>query len=193
MHKRWYYIVNAITLYRLLAAPVLFILILTKNINVFSWLLPVSFFTDLIDGYLARKFKVISALGSRLDSIADDLTMAAAIVAVFAFYPLFIRQHIVVIAIMLVLYLVQLALALTKYKRISEFHTYIAKGAAILQGSFLILLFLLQKPIPALFYAAAFATILDLLEEIMLVVFLPGWQSNVGGLYWFFKKRKSRG
>lgn len=188
---RAFYIVNAITIYRLAATPVLFFLIFTKNIEVFKWLLPFSFFTDLIDGYLARKLKVISALGSRLDSIADDLTMAAAITGAVLFYPFFIRQHILIIAVMLVLYLTQFGLAFTRYKRITEYHTYIAKGAAILQGTFLILLFLLQRPLEPLFYAASFATILDLMEEIVLVVLLPHWQSNVGGLYWFFKKNKS--
>lgn len=55
MKKTCYYIINGITLYRLLAAPVLVLLILTHQVNVFKWLLAVSFFTDLIDGWLARR------------------------------------------------------------------------------------------------------------------------------------------
>jgi CDP-diacylglycerol--glycerol-3-phosphate 3-phosphatidyltransferase len=63
MHRRSYYMVNAITLYRLIAAPFLLLLIINHNLEVFRWLLGLSFFTDAIDGYLARKYKVTSAFG----------------------------------------------------------------------------------------------------------------------------------
>jgi hypothetical protein len=49
--------VNAVTVYRILAAPVLLILIWKNEYDLFKWLLVVSFFTDAIDGYLARYFK----------------------------------------------------------------------------------------------------------------------------------------
>jgi CDP-diacylglycerol--glycerol-3-phosphate 3-phosphatidyltransferase len=55
--------VNATTLYRLIAAPFLLLLIINHNLEVFRWLLGLSFFTDAIDGYLARKYKVTSAFG----------------------------------------------------------------------------------------------------------------------------------
>ena len=70
MHRTAYYIVNAITLYRLLAAFVLLYFILAERMDVFKWLLAISFFTDALDGVLARTLKVVSVTGSRLDSIA---------------------------------------------------------------------------------------------------------------------------
>jgi len=184
-----YYIINGITLYRLLVVPVLIYLIISNDPDTFKWLLPVSFFTDLIDGYLARRFKVTSILGSRLDSIADDLTIVSAIVGILVFKYWFVKQEIVLIAVMLVLYVIQTVYALAKYGNISSFHTYTAKVAAIFQGMFFILLFLLNEPLMWLFYAAVAMTIADLVEEIMLVYMLPGWEANVKGIYWVWKKK----
>ena len=91
--KKSFYLINLITLYRLVAALVLVILIFNKKFDLFKWLLALSFFTDLIDGFLARKFKVSSILGSRLDSIADDSTVVAALIGLFVFKPDFIQEE----------------------------------------------------------------------------------------------------
>jgi len=183
-HRKSYYLINAITFYRLLAAAVLVFLIFTGRQQVFAVFLMISLFTDLVDGFLARRFKVTSIFGSRLDSIADDLTFVAAIIAVFVFKFSFITGHLPVVTILLGLYLLQTIIALVKYRKISSFHTYLAKTAAILQGLFLIFLFLLSEPLLLLFYSAAIITILDLAEEIILVFMLPRWKADVKGIYW---------
>lgn len=188
MNKPIYYAVNGITLYRLLAAPVLFYLLLAGRIDVFKWLLAVSFFTDAIDGFMARRFAVTSKQGAKMDSIADDLTVLAAITGLFLWRPEFIREQYAVIIPLLVLYLLQTTLALVRYGKISSFHTYLAKGAAVLQGVFLILAFF-TEPNEPLFYAVALLTAADLLEETVLVMLLPRWQVNVKGLYWVWKSK----
>lgn len=152
-------------------------------------MLAISFFTDLIDGGLARKFKIQSAFGSGLDSIADDLTIIAAIIGVFVFKPQFIIDNSVIFIILFVLFILQTAFALIKYHKISSFHTYLAKFAAILQGTFLVLLFFLPQPFNFLFYVAAFVTALDLVEEIFLVIIIPKWEANVKGIYWVYKRK----
>jgi phosphatidylglycerophosphate synthase len=192
MQRRSYYIVNGITSYRLLAAPVLVILIFTGKIELFKWLLAVSFSTDMIDGYLARKYKVISKFGARLDSIADDFTIIAAIVGVFVLKRDFIDKEIIPIIIMLALFVAENALSLYRYHQASSFHTYLAKAAAVLQGCFLILIFFLPEPLYPLFWAAFIVTSLDLIEEIILVILLPKWQTNVKGVYWVMKKKRQK-
>jgi len=190
MHKRSYYIINSITLYRLIAAPILVVLIFTNNFNLFKWLLPLSFFTDLIDGFLARRYKVSSKFGSLIDSIGDDLTIIAGIIGVFVFKKGFIQDNFWIVITLIVLLGIQNISALIKYRKLSSFHTYLAKVAAIIQGSFLILIFLLPEPIYPLFYVAAIISALDLIEEIILVVVLSKWKTDVKGLYWVFKNRK---
>lgn len=185
--------VNSITVYRLVAAFFLLFFVVEHNLEVFRWLLVVSFFSDAIDGYLARRYKVTSTVGSRLDSIADDLTVLMAIMGVFIFRPGFIQQQLAIVIVLFVLYLLQLTMALVRYGRISSFHTYLAKGAAVFQGVFLVLIFFLPQWPLYLFYIAAGLTILDLAEEIMLVILLPTWQTDVKGLYWVLRKGRIGG
>jgi len=191
MRNRNYYLINSITLYRFLSAPVLVFLIFGQHTDLFKWMLAISFFTDAIDGFLARKFKVTSVFGSRLDSIADDLTILAAIIGLFVLKIEFIKRNLVIVMVLALLLVLQNVLALIRYHKISSFHTYLAKAAAVLQGSFLILMFFLAEPVYPLFYAAAIISILDLLEEIILVILLPIWETDVKGLYWVLKKKLS--
>lgn len=190
MRKRSYYIINGITVYRVVASVVLLALIITRQEEIFKWLIAISFFTDSIDGYLARKYKVVSKLGSRLDSIGDDLTVLMGIVGIFVFKPGFMQQQpvIVLVIVMAILLIIQMTLAWFRYGKLTSFHTYLAKTAAVFQGTFLVLLFFLPQWPMALFYVAATITMLDLIEEIILVLILPVWKTDVKGVYWVYKK-----
>jgi len=190
MRTWWFYIVNGITLYRLISAPLLVLLIFLDQLNIFKWLLPVSFFTDAIEGPIARKSKVTSVIGAKLDSIGDDLTVLAGIVGLIVFKWEFMKEQVVIIIIMCALFLIQLTLALFRYGKMTNFHTYSAKLAAIFQGVFLILTFFFDKPLYVLFYCASIITLIDVIEEIILVVMLPKWQINVKGIYWILRDKK---
>lgn len=188
-HRNSYYIVNGITLYRLIAAPFLILLIINGNVALFKWLLPFSFFTDMVDGYLARKYQTISKFGAIIDSIADDLTVAAGVIGVFVIAPEFVREQRAWIIVMFAMYLFETFYSLYKYKRISGFHTYTAKVGALVQGTYLILFFWISDMPLFFFYLAAGITILDLVEEILLVYFVESWQTNVRGIYWVLKTK----
>ena len=131
---------------------------------------------------------MVSVAGARIDSIADDLTVLMAVLGVVVLKPEFIRQELNLIIVLLVLYLLQTIMALTRYGKISSFHTYLAKIAALFQGMFFVLLFFLPQWPMLLFYVASAMTILDLVEEIILVLLLPEWKTDVKGLYWIKKK-----
>jgi phosphatidylglycerophosphate synthase len=183
-------LVNYVTFFRIVAFPVFLLLLYFRSFEVFKWLLLVSFLTDALDGYLARKFKVTSILGSRMDSVGDDLTVLAAILGLLVFRIEFIKEHWIVIAILLLLFLSQTAYALIRYQRITSFHTYLAKTAAVFQGFFMCSMFFLDEPIYWLFYATVSITGLEIVEEIVMVALLPTWKSDIRGLYWVLKERR---
>jgi phosphatidylglycerophosphate synthase len=187
MAVRPYYIINSITLYRIIAAPFLIYMVITNQVNIYKWMLAFSFFTDAIDGFLARKFKVVSKWGAKLDSIADDLTVTAGIFGIFILRPLFVQHEVFLITLMLSLLFIQMLLAFIRYRKMTSFHTYIAKFAAVLQALFIISIFFFEEPPYLLFYIAAGFTIINLLEEIILIFLLPQWQCDVKGLYWVLK------
>jgi len=190
-HPASFYVINGITLYRLVMGPFLIILAIMGNLDLFKWLLPVSFFTDLIDGTLARKYHVQSRMGAILDSIADDITVAAAIFGMLLLEHAFIMSQFPLLIVVLSLFVIQTAYALLKYKRITSFHTYLAKLAAILQGFFFIFFFLLPDPIMPLFYAVVIVTGIELIEETIIVFYIDQWKTDVKGLFWVLKNRKS--
>ena len=191
MHKQHYYIVNGITLYRLFVFPLLILLIIFGRFDLYKWLLAVSFLTDAIDGFLARRYGVVSVLGAKFDSMADDLTILSAIIGTIVYKPGFIREEMGLIIVLLGFFVLQTIYALVRYGKLSSFHTYAAKLAAILQGCFLLLLFFLREPVYWLFYIAAVATIVDLIEEIILVWMLPKWTANVKGIFWIMRGKLS--
>jgi phosphatidylglycerophosphate synthase len=190
MKRTSYYVINGITFYRLMASPFLAFLIFNGQMDPFKWLLGISFFTDLIDGWLARKFRVASVFGTRLDSIADDLTILAAIIGMIVLKKEFFLSELAIFIVLLGLFAVQTFIALIRYKKITSFHTYLAKMAAILQGVFFILLFFLLHPVYVLFYAAALVTAVELIEEIWLAYYLKEWKANIKGLFWVLRDRK---
>ena len=189
-HKQAWYVINGITLYRIVAAPILLILVFTNQFEIFKWLLGISFFTDLIDGFLARRYKVASVLGTKLDSVGDDLTVLVGVIALFVTRMEFIKEQKFIFILLLLLFLAQTTYAFIRYGKMTNFHTWLAKTAALLQGVFLLFTFFSDNPNLVLFYAAAITTILELIEEIILVKLLPDWETNVKGIYWVLKKKK---
>lgn len=174
---------------RVIAFPFLMWFVYRDQVDSFKWLLGICFFTDMIDGFLARKWNVATVFGTRLDSIGDDLSVLAGVVGLWFFKRDFLHEQQFWIFLMLGLFVVQTVMALMRYGRITSFHTYLAKIAALLQGCFLLLLFFTQQPFYPLFVALVLVTTLELIEELILVIYLKEWRANVKGLFWVLKNR----
>ncbi len=185
-----YYVINGITWYRIAAAPLLLALLLSGPPVWFKWLVGLSFFTDLIDGVLARWFRVNSSWGARLDSIGDDLTVLITTGGLLMQRPELMTEQWEWLLPLLLLFLVQTGFALYRYRRISSFHTRMAKLAAFTQGLFLLTFYFFDTLYYPLFYTAVIITMLELVEEIILVGWFKKWATDVKGLYWVWKKQR---
>src|SRR6056297_2779016 len=169
--------------YRIAAVPVLLALLLLEERQIFTWFLFVSYSTDAIDGFLARKLKITSVRGSQLDSIGDQVTFIMGQIGLWTFENVFIRENILLIAIAFSPYLLQMAIAFHKYGKTTAFHTYLAKTSAVLQGVF-ILWTLFFGPVNWLFFTMIVIGILETVEEITLIFMYEEWVADVKGIYW---------
>ncbi|WP_295268050.1 CDP-alcohol phosphatidyltransferase family protein [uncultured Catenibacterium sp.] len=76
-NKNIFTIPNILSMFRLLLLPVIvYIYIIQKDYVLTGILLVVSGITDLLDGYIARRFNMMSDLGKILDPVADKATQA---------------------------------------------------------------------------------------------------------------------
>lgn len=66
---------NAITVGRLLAVPLMVWLIVTGRMDAAFWLFVAAGISDGVDGFIAKRFKAESRLGSYLDPLADKVML----------------------------------------------------------------------------------------------------------------------
>lgn len=175
--------------YRIFAAPFLLALIWLDHQAIFTWLLLISYSTDAVDGYLARKLKITSRRGSQLDSMGDQITLAVGIVGLYYFETDFIKNNLLLIVMAFIPYFFQMFLAYFKYGKATAFHTYLAKLSAVLQGLF-ILWSLFFNPEYSLFYIMIVISLLETFEEISLIFMYDEWASDVKGIYWALKDKR---
>ncbi|MGB5419934.1 CDP-alcohol phosphatidyltransferase family protein [Algibacter sp.] len=184
-----YNIADWFSFYRIFAAPFLLALIWFDLRLVFTWFLLISYSTDAIDGYLARKLKITSPRGSQLDSFGDQITLIIGLIGLYNFEADFIKTNLIIILIAFIPYISQMLIAYFKYGKATAFHTYLAKLSAVIQSIF-ILWSLFFTPENALFYIMIIVGILETIEEITLIFLYDNWASDVKGIYWALRDKR---
>ncbi len=120
---------NVITLIRIgLAISLLFI---RKYSPLFLILYSICGFTDILDGYIARKTKTESNFGARLDTIADLLFF---IVMFIIMFDIFFKDIVCIIFIVIILLIriLSIIIVLKKYNKFAILHTYTNKITGLL-------------------------------------------------------------
>ena len=81
--KKIFNLPNTITMVRISFVPVLFLLLLspgqTMSLIIAALFIAVSF-TGMLDGYVARRYRIVTTLGKFLDPIADKLVINTAMI-----------------------------------------------------------------------------------------------------------------
>ena len=65
---------NILTIIRFVFIPFIFIAVISKHFLISLILFTISALTDILDGYIARKFNYITDFGKLIDPLADKLT-----------------------------------------------------------------------------------------------------------------------
>ena len=163
---------NALTIIRFLLIPVIVISIFNGDYIIAFIFFTVSGITDIADGFIARKFNLISNFGKLMDPLADKLTQIATIASLTLkdIIPIWI------LAIVLLKELIMIAGASFLYgKDVVVYSKWYGKLATVLFYLAIVFSLLInQFELPSiwsnldlwLFYLALFATVFSLLMYI---------------------------
>ena len=115
---------NLLSFYRLAMAPVIAALALSEERTFFIIFLCISFVTDVLDGLIARGLNLCTETGSRLDSIADELTYVAALSGIFQFEYQSLKPHIAILYAFIAMLIAATLIPMIKFRKPHHF-TYI--------------------------------------------------------------------
>jgi len=129
------YVPNVLSVLRIiLALSLLFIPVAADGelLPLFLTVYIIAGITDMIDGPLARKFKVTSELGANLDGIADYTFIAVALFRLVPVLNFDLPLVISLIAVFALLKIIGMLVGYIRYKQLMMMHTYAAKTGAFL-------------------------------------------------------------
>ena len=191
MKKNIINIPNILSFYRLISFPVVLYFALKHMEQIFVILIVIDLITDVLDGFIARRFNMQTEFGARLDSIADIGMFTLAVIGIFVFKMDDIRPHITIFYIFLGLYVLSNIVSLIKFGRSPSLHLYSWKIGGYIQGIFLFVLFVKGFNV-YLYYFAMIWGILSFIEHITIQLIIKKMISNAKGLYWVIKNRKMK-
>lgn len=181
---------NLLSLYRLLMFPYILYLSISGQEQLFSILLTINLITDVLDGWIARRFDMQTELGARLDSIADLGTYIAAITGIFVFKASDFQPHLGSFFVFIFLLCFAHILSLIKFGRLPSLHLYSWKIGGYIQGAFFIVLFL-SDFYPVFYYFMISWGILAFCEHIIIQLVIKEMRSNAKGLYRVLKDKNA--
>lgn len=181
---------NLLSFYRIVAFPLILWFIISGKERLFAIFLIINLVTDFLDGLIARLFKQETDIGAKLDSFADDLTYILAFTGLLVFKGEDFMPHLASFIIFMAFLIGSVVMSLIKFKRTPSFHLYSTKISGYIQAGFFICLFTIGF-VSLFYYIMIVWGILAATEHMIIQIIIPEMRSNVKGLYWVLKEKKS--
>ena len=182
---------NILSLYRLFMFPLIFLMIILKLELLFAILVVISLNTDVWDGFIARRFNQQTAIGARIDSLADIGVYICALTGITIFKIGEMGPDVWLFYVFVASYIITHLSPLIKFGKIQSFHLWSIKLGGYLQGIFFILLFFVAY-IPVYFYVMINISLLAFIESMTIQIIIPEMRSDVQGSSWVLKGRKKQ-
>jgi phosphatidylglycerophosphate synthase len=177
---------NLLTSFRFFAAPGLLAFAWRGHEHAFMGLLVLVFLSDVLDGLAARLTGQVTEFGATLDSFADLLTYMTIAVCSFWLWPELVMRELLYVVLIVGSCIAPPAVGIVKFGRLTSYHTWLVKLAAVSVGLSLFVLFLYGPVWPL--QIAAFVSLIAALEEITITLLLSDPKSNVRSLWDVLKK-----
>jgi CDP-diacylglycerol--glycerol-3-phosphate 3-phosphatidyltransferase len=150
----------------------------------------ISLVSDVLDGNIARRFKLQTNFGAALDNLADIFTYALALLGVFVFKWTDIEPHAWILYLFLGVFILSYIVAFYRFGKIPGLHLYSAVTAGYIQSIFFFVLFVFGFYTWMYFLAIAWG-VLAYIEKILVLLRLDDVKIGVKGLYWLMKDEKN--
>ncbi len=177
---------NLISLYRLLSVPVLFYVAYKGHEKLFFYWFLFNAFTDALDGFIARKFNMLSKWGEKLDSLADFFMYLLAMYALLRLKSDALEPVKYSFYLLIFYYLFIDLFSLFKFREISSLHLYLSKLNGLVQSLFFLLLFTVGFNEKFYWFMFALAS-LSFIENMYFLIKLKKMRSDLKGIYWTYK------
>ena len=173
---------NLLSLTRLACAPLMVALAFgTGSRAWFFTLFGTALLTDALDGFLARRLQAESDLGRRLDSWGDYAMTAAVVVGIWRLWPEVVQRESPWLLTTLAGCFAIVAYGLIRWRRVLGYHTWLAKGIAIVLPPAVVIMLVGWSAWP--FHGAVVLQVLCGLEEMVIAFLLPGFSGPMPSLW----------
>ena len=168
---------NLISSIRILIAPLMLVLALLQMENWFLGALIFSAFTDVLDGFVARKFDMITPLGAHLDSWGDFMIYTTMAICAWILWPEITQRELLYYAIILFSFLLPALIGLIKFGKLTGYHTWSVKLAVFVTLVAYIALYAELASWP--FMLASILCLIAGIEEILITFILREEKTDV--------------
>lgn len=180
---------NAISFYRLISFPVVLVLALLGKEQWFVVLISINLVSDIVDGFIARTFNIVTKFGAAVDNLADIGTYILALYGLFAFRWQEVQPHAWLLYIFLSVFVLSYIVAFARFGKVPGLHLYSAVAAGYLQGAFFFVLFVWDFHLWFYGIALGWGTI-AYIEKIFVLLKTDDIRPGLKGLYWVMKNQK---
>lgn len=182
---------NLLSLFRIAAAPFLLLAAWLGYPSLFFLIFGLMLFSDALDGYLARKWHLTSEFGAKLDSLGDIVTYLSTPLAIWWLWPEIIKEEAPYIVTVILLYIAPAFFSMAKFGKLASYHTWIAKGSAVLMSAGVVLLVTVKDP--TLFHVAVAFLAVEAAENIAITMLLSEPRYNIRSLWHAYRSKHSGG
>jgi len=172
---------NIVSLIRVFMAPVLLWLAYSQHVSIYFIVLIFTLFTDVLDGFLARRLNMITELGSHLDSWGDFIIYSTLAIAAWWLWPGIIREEIISVLIIILSFVLPVLIGLIKFHTLTSYHTWSVKLAVFITLVSYIVVFLDWQRWPI--YLAALVSAIAAIEEILITFIMKHEHADVRSVW----------
>ena len=186
--KSLYSVPNLLSFYRIITFPIVLYYALSRNEQIYFVLLTIDLITDVLDGYIARKFNLQTEFGARLDAFADIGMYILAFLGVVFFKAHDFEPHIYSLSLFFAVFVLPKIIAWIKFRSFPSLHLISSKIGGYIQGFFFLSLFTFGFS-TAFYYIMIITGIFSFVEQVVIILMVKQMKSNMKGLYWILNTK----